>query len=266
MPQIPNRYSLIIEGLFFSKYNQGDREVKFKREEIISIAEKQNIKIPLNLGDIIYSFRYRTNLPDTIIQKADEGFEWVIHPAGKGEYKFILKKKANFLPNTDLVVTKIPDSTPGIVSKYSLDDEQALLAKIRYNRLIDIFTGVTCYSLQNHLRTSISGIGQVETDEIYLGIDMQGIHYVFTVQAKGGTDKIGAVQIEQDFAVCSEKFSNAVARPIAAQFMSNETIVLFEFVLTEEGVRVATEKHYKLVPSDELSDAEISEYRKHSAR
>ena len=45
---------------------------------------------------------------------------------------------------------KIPDATPGIVQKYALADEQALLAKLRYNRLLDIFTGVTCYSLQNH--------------------------------------------------------------------------------------------------------------------
>jgi hypothetical protein len=63
----------------------------------------------------------------------------------------------------------VPDATPGIVAKYSLNDEQALLAKVRYNRLIDIFTGVTCYSLQNHLRTTVAELGQVETDEIYVG-------------------------------------------------------------------------------------------------
>jgi hypothetical protein len=136
-----------------------------------------------------------------------------------------------------------------------------LLAKIRYNRLIDIFTGVTCYSLQNHLRTTLIELGQVETDEIYVGIDKQGVHYVFPVQAKSGTDKIGVVQIEQDFAVCAEKFPNAIGRPIAAQFTDDDTIALFEFVLTEEGVRVFLEKHYRLVSPDNLSDKEIEEYR-----
>jgi len=136
-----------------------------------------------------------------------------------------------------------------------------LLAKIRYNRLIDIFTGVTCYSLQNHLRTTLIELGQVETDEIYVGIDKQGVHYVFPVQAKSGTDKIGVVQIEQDFAVCAEKFPNAIGRPIAAQFTEDGTIALFEFVLTEEGVRVFSEKHYRLVSPDNLSDKEIEEYR-----
>jgi len=115
---------------------------------------------------------------------------------------------------------------------------------------------------RNHLRTTLSGIGQVETDEIYVGIDKHGVHYVFPVQAKGGTDRIGAVQVEQDFAACAEKFPDAIGRPIAAQFMDDETIVLFEFVQTEEGVRVASQKHYRLVQPDELSAKELEDYRK----
>jgi hypothetical protein len=90
----------------------------------------------------------------------------------------------NILPSEMLAETKIPDATPGIIAKYALSDEQALLAKVRYNRLIDIFTGVTCYSLQNHLRTTVPGIGRVETDEMYIGVDRRGAQYVFPVQAK----------------------------------------------------------------------------------
>ena len=80
------------------------------------------------------------------------------------------------------------------------------LTKLRYNRLIDIFTGVTCYSLQNHLRSSVAEIGQVETDEICVGIDKRGAHYVFPVQAKGGRDLLSIVQIEQDVALSAGKF------------------------------------------------------------
>ncbi len=72
-----------------------------------------------------------------------------------------------------------------MIVKYALSDEQALLAILRYNRLIDIFTGVTCYSLQNHLRTTVAGMGQIETDEVYLGIDRRGAHYVFPVRSEG---------------------------------------------------------------------------------
>ena len=90
------------------------------------------------------------------------------------------------IPNQNLAVTKIPDATPGIIAKYAFSDEQALLTRIRANRLIDIFLGIACYSLQNHLRTTVVGMGQVETDEIYVGVDKGGSHYVVPVQAKGG--------------------------------------------------------------------------------
>jgi hypothetical protein len=154
---------------------------------------------------------------------------------------------------------KVPDSTPGVIEKYRLSDEQALLAKLRYNRLLDIFTGVTCYSLQNHLRTTVPEMGQVETDELYIGIDRRGAHYVFPVQAKGGKDKISIVQIEQDYAMCKDKFPSLICRPIATQF-SGENIVVFGFEDTDAGLRIASEKHYKLVPHDQVTAEDLKTY------
>ena len=55
-----------------------------------------------------------------------------------------------------------------------MSDEQALLAKIRYNRLLDVFLGISAYSLQNHLRTTVLHIGQIEIDELYIGLDKHG--------------------------------------------------------------------------------------------
>ena len=164
-----------------------------------------------------------------------------------------------------MAVTKVPDSTPGVVVKYAFDDEQALLAKVRYNRLVDIFTGITCYSLQNHLRTTTPEMGQVETDEIYIGIDKKGAHYVFPIQAKGGHDKLNVVQIEQDFAVCTAKFPLLICRPIAVQFMAGEVIALFEFEEGENGVSISAEKHYKLVPPKEVTDEDLNTYRQRTS-
>lgn len=260
MAKSANRYVQIIEQLFLRHYTEGDDCVQFERSEIIDIAKELSIDLPLNLGDIIYTFRYRGKFPEAILSKSKEGYEWVILPNGKSRYKFALTRIANYLPNQNLVKTKIPDSTPNIVSRYAIDDEQALLAKIRYNRLIDIFTGITCYSLQNHLRTQVKEIGQIETDEIYIGINKNGTHFVFPVQAKGGNDKLGAVQIIQDIALCAEKFPKAICRPIAAQFLNDQAIVLFEFVDSEEGIRIASEKHYQLVPNEDLSDDEVRNY------
>jgi hypothetical protein len=257
-----NRYSQIMEEIFSKYFRKGAKEILFERSDIISSARKLRVKLPKNLGDILYSFRYRTPLPDSIIEKAPKGFEWIIRPAGRARYKFVLATESAIVPSKILSETKIPDATPGVISKYKLNDEQALLAKLRYNRLIDIFTGLTCYSLQNHLRTTVATMGQVETDEIYIGIDKRGAHYVIPVQAKGGKDRIGIVQIEQDLAVCETKFPGLICRLIAAQFMGEDLIALFECEMTEEGIRVSAEKHYRLVDPEELSEEELEAYRK----
>lgn len=214
-----------------------------------------------NLGDLLYSFRYRAALPAGITAKAPTGYEWIIRAAGQARYKFVLVAAAIIIPSATLVETKIPDATPGVIRLYAMGDEQALLAKLRYNRLVDIFTGLTCYSLQNHLRTTAPGIGQAEIDEVYLGLDKRGAHYVLPVQAKGGTDKIGVVQIEQDFAVCAAKFPNLICRSIAAQFMADDVIALFEFEQSDQGIRVSAEKHYRLARADELSADELRSYQ-----
>jgi len=257
-----NRYNQLIEEIFFADYKKGVSEFEFKREKIEFFAQKLNIQLPKNLGDLIYTFRYRTPLPERIIKTCPRGKRWVILPAGRGVYKFALEDDIELEPNKNLIQTKIPDSTPGIISNYALNDEQALLAKIRYNRLIDIFTRITCYSLQNHLRTTVPSMGQVETDEIYVGLDREGVHYVLPVQAKGGKDKLNTVQIQQDLSMCLHKFPILVCRPIGAQFLSSDTIVLYEFAETEQGIRIVNEKHYSLTPPEKITKKDLETYRK----
>jgi hypothetical protein len=259
-PRNANRYSAIIEKIFFAKYKQGMHEVPFERQEIETFAAKLKVELPKNLGDLIYSFRYRTMLPQSITSLAGEKEIWIIRAAGRSKYIFALIKNTPIAPNDHMAVTKIPDATPGIVDKYAFNDEQALLAKVRYNRLVDIFSGVTCYSLQNHLRTTVPEMGQVETDEVYVGIDKKGAHYVFPIQAKGGKDKLSIVQIEQDLAVCATKMPLLVCRPIAAQFMAGGVIALFEFESGDNGVTITSEKHYQLVAPKDVTDADLQTY------
>jgi hypothetical protein len=260
-----NRYAAIIERIFNSKFKPGTTHLDFERDEIVTIARQLRLKLPKNLGDLIYSFRYRSALPPSIQTIAGAGKTWIIRSVGRAKYRFVLMPDNPIVPNKNLAETKVPDATPGIVTKYAFDDEQGLLARLRYNRLVDIFSGVTCYSLQNHLRTTTPDMGQVETDEIYVGLDKRGAHFVFPIQAKGGTDKLNVVQIEQDFAVCAHKFPSLICRPMAAQFIEDGVIVLFEFEQTDAGVRISSEKHYRLVPPDEVSEADLQNYRQRIA-
>jgi hypothetical protein len=256
-----NRYTRLLEAIFFKHFQEGMKEFRFERTEINQVAEELDITLPKNLGDVLYSFRYRTPLPESIISKSPEGYEWIITPAGKGSYIFKIARQSVIIPSDMLVETKIPDATPGVIAMYSMNDEQALLAKLRYNRLLDIFTGLACYSLQNHLRTTLPDGSQIETDEIYIGIDKRGVHYILPVQAKGNRDKVGVVQLGQDFDMCAAKFPQLICRSIVAQLMDENLIALFEVEQTDEGIKVASEKHYRLVKLDDLSQQELYSYR-----
>ncbi|PAX52785.1 endonuclease [Brunnivagina elsteri] len=256
------RYSAIILEIFRRHYQNDVDIFEFDRSEIEEVAQTLEIKLPKNIGDVLYSFRFRKDLPQEITSTAPGGLEWIIELAGYGNYKFRLSQINRINPNVNLVYIKIPDSTPEIITKYALNDEQALLAKVRYNRLIDIFLGITTYSLQNHLRTTVPKIGQIEIDEIYVGINRNGTQFVIPVQAKGGEDKLGIVQTKQDIACCNEKFPQLVCRPVSAQFMDDNVIVLFELAIQEEQIKVVEEKHYKLVLADAISDEELSNYKK----
>jgi hypothetical protein len=256
-----SRYIRIIERVFLERYEEGATSVPFTRDDIVRVAKELGIDLPKNLGDVVYSFRYRRSLPESIRARAPQGKSWIIRSAGRSRYRFVATSPVDITPNQLLAETKILDSTPGVIAMYALNDEQALLAKLRYNRLIDIFTGITCYSLQNHLRTTVPAIGQIETDEIYIGVDRRGAQYVLPVQAKGGNDMLNIVQIEQDLALCANKFPTLICRPIGAQFMDDDLIALFAFEDSDNGIAIVAERHYRLVPPDALTPSELESYR-----
>ncbi len=255
-----NRYQALIEKIFFDQYREGKAEILFDREDLPVAAESLGILLPKNLGDVVYSIRYRTPMPKSVLATQPEGKEWIIEGAGRSKYHIKLVGINRILPNSELVTIKIPDSTPEIIAANALSDEQALLAKVRYNRLIDIFLGIASYSLQNHLRTTVKGIGQIEIDEIYVGIDHNGRQYVMPVQAKGGSDQLSVVQAKQDIACCSEKFPSLICRAISAQFMDNNLIAMFELAKEGEQIKIVAEKHYRLVSSDEIADEDLRTY------
>lgn len=256
-----NSYDRIIGHIFAAHHRKGVQSFDFTREELVTAAAALGVSRPKNLGDVVYTFRYRRSLPEPVSSQAPSGKEWIIRPSGIGRYRFTLVREWRLAPNANLSQIKVPDATPGIISKYALSDEQALLAKLRYNRLIDVFTGVTCYSLQNHLRTTAKDIGQIETDEVYIGLDRQGAHYAIPVQAKGGRDRLSRVQIEQDLALCADKFSELICRPIGAQFIDDNLIALFEFEAAGDELSVRTERHYRLVPPEEVTAEDLKRYR-----
>ena len=154
-------YDQVITEIFYRKYKQNADYLPFTKDEIVQVCNDLNIVI--NVPDIPYHYRTgRSDLPDKIVDSKN----WVIEGAGKGKYIFVKLKRSPYIyiPE-DLYITNIPEATPDIVLKYSGSDEQAILTKVRYNRLVDTFLSLTAYHLQGHVRSSIH-IGQVEIDDL----------------------------------------------------------------------------------------------------
>ena len=81
------------------------------------------------------------------------------------------------------------------------------------------------------------------------------------MQAKGGTDHIGVVQTTQDVRFAEQKYPGMRCRAIAAQFIDNGVVALFELTLQDGDVKVVDERHYKLVPHSDLDASAIRNYR-----
>ena len=169
-------------------------------------------------------------------------------------------KTFSLSPSEAYVEHRIFDTTPIHLRWATRSEKQKLLNFVRYNRLIDIFLRVSAYSLQNHLRTTVPNMGQIETDELYVAVRNTGQQFVIPVQAKGGTDKIGIVQVQQDIALCREKFPDLTPRPVAVQFKSGATgdvVVMFELVAVADEIKVVDEKHYRLVRASEIGGDDL---------
>ncbi len=235
-------------------------EIPWCLRDVKRASHALGIQVPDNPPDVPYDFRFRHPLPDAILETEPENWQWAIEITGKGKYRFKLKRATKITPRDDLIAIKVPDSTPEIIRMYAQSDEQALLAIVRYNRLVDVFLGLTTYSLQNHLRSTVKSGAQLEIDELYIGVDKRGGHHLIPVQAKGGTDTLSVVQAEQDLKWCEERFPHVRPRLISAQFMKDDRVAIFELVVDGEELKVLEERHYLLTSRNDLKVSDITLY------
>ncbi len=130
---VGNRYKALVERIFLDRYSKGAIEIPFERSDLTNAAADLGIELPKNLGDVVYSIRYRTPMPARVLATQPKGKEWIIEGLGRSRYAFKLVKINRIVPNRALAEIKIPNATPEIISAYALSDEQALLAVVRYN-------------------------------------------------------------------------------------------------------------------------------------
>jgi len=244
-------YDKVIIEMFHRVYKEGERVLPFTKDELVKVCQDLNCVIN-NVPDIPYSYRTgRSDLPDEILSSGN----WVIEGAGKGKYTFVKLKRLPYIDiPEDLYTTDIPEATPDIVLKYGGKDEQAVLTRILYNRLVDTFLSLTAYRLQGHARSAVSGIGQVEVDDLYVGVDTDGKWYVIPIEAKsvGIKERLGVIQIRQMILFAKQYYPELTLRPVGIKPLDDGSFIFVEFddEADLESISVKRYARYKLVRID----------------
>jgi hypothetical protein len=102
------QYVPIILYIFRKYWTLGTDQFEFHRDDLVKAAVAIGVERPDNLGDVIYSFRYRRELPTEILQTAPEGKAWIIEGAGPSRYRFRLVERGGttIKPRADVAATR----------------------------------------------------------------------------------------------------------------------------------------------------------------
>ncbi len=239
-------YDQVIVELFNRLHKKGETRLSFAKKDIERVVVDLGLEIR-NIPDIAYTYRTgRSSLPAEILKHG----HWAIDGAGKGKYFFVkLNRSPYFDLPEDMEKVAILDATPQVVLKYQSGDEQAMLARVRYNRLVDTFVGLTAYQLQGHFRTTVQNLGQVEIDDLYLGVDEGGNWAALPIEGKVGSERLGVVQIRALSLFAKEQFPSLRVRPLGIKLLSDGTFLFVEFNDQTDFDSVAPRryKRYELV-------------------
>jgi len=242
------QYDEVVLRLFQRYHQPGLKRLVFEKDEIEEVCQELNIKVR-NIPDIPYTYRVRRELPKEI---TETGY-WAIESAGKSAYAFILlENPPRFdIRFQDYEPINIYNAIPEIVDGYLRRDEQSLLTKLLYNRLIDIFCGLTCFHIQNHYRSFVNNIGEVELDAVYVGVNKSGDLFVIPIEAKSQSDNdmIGRIQISQMAQLVKQDFPDSIYRILAVKELADKTIGIVEFndKNDPDEIKILSVSRYKLI-------------------
>lgn len=145
-------YARAITEVFQRVFKIESDHLPFSKAMLEEVDRELNLHIK-NIPDVPYAFRVgRYPIPDEIERTGN----WIIEGRGKGRYGFTRLKRSPYITiPSELSITEIPEATPDVVLKYGGRDEQGMLTRIRYNRLVGTFLSLTDFHLQGHVRTSV---------------------------------------------------------------------------------------------------------------
>jgi len=134
---------------------------------------------------------------------------------------------------------------------------------VRYNSLIDIFLGLTAFSLHSKVVASIQS-ELIEIEELYIGLDQRDCRYAIPVQTAGQDERISGSRAAEHIEFVEKKFRGMRTIAVGAKLIDERTVALFELRLEDDKIKVVKEKHYALMPPNPLRREKISDHHQES--
>jgi hypothetical protein len=243
--QQTTQYDQILSDLFFKFYSPAMDTIPFAHKDLVESAsryDKHN-----NISDIIYTYRHGRRPYPAAIQKIAQGRDWAIEGTGKSSYEFVTVDQNFFYANPQCPIIEIHNQSiaPQLLEQIG-QDEQATLAIIRTNKLLDTFLSASLDHIQSHKRMTVSYVGQTEIDDLYSGITETGVPIVVPVQAKDRFLPLNGTQVRQDV----RAFPLHTVRPVGVIAFGNEFCLMeFSFEPRKDSLKVTVvnEVHYRLI-------------------
>jgi hypothetical protein len=250
-------YTPTLLAIFRKKFTPGAATVDFTLDELRQELEAAGLQAR-NLPDLIYRMKSRTALPDEI---QTQGFR-ILEIVNRGSYRLVLGEATLIdYPEQDRIEVVEDRTPPAVRNLLGTDvgslDEQGFLSIIRYNDLIARFLETRTFHLKAHVRKSVTGVGQVEVDDLHValpGQDSKGSLAIVPVEAKAKDDPVNRVQIAQQIRFAKQWYPGLAIRPITVKLFEDGLILFMEFNPTTDPneLQILHYSHFQIAWSEAM--------------
>lgn len=236
-----NKAKSFIKHLIEKNFTASQDSIPFSRDDVSLYCLKKFKKIPKNVGDIIYSLRYRMDYLSTFDHLLDPDYTWTLLSLSTGQYELKPMPKLKLPDLTSVPVISKIDKTPEHIHNLRPLNDQSLLMKIYQNKVLSEFLEDDLILLQAHHKVNLKDWGQAEIDGI---VASETSPRLYLVEVKGYTEVIGWPQIIQLKMYAEQNHPGLPFTPIFVQSHRDWSFSIVQFDFNSEFPQVTKSERY----------------------
>ena len=147
----------------------------------------------------------------------------------------------------------ILDNTPTVVGQLARDERELLLARLRFNRLLDNFLGISTFPVHLLFDSPFYDSIGPEVEELHFGIAPFGDKCMVIVLSERWNGSPAISKLRASSEVPFKYSHNMRVHFILAHQTGGNCLALIELDLSSQRSKVKAEKHYEFIKPDELN-------------